>query len=152
MLMVVIFIIFITIIYEKRDIVSTNWSCNIVKTSFISNAYKEYKYISEEMTMSFISDEIFSIREFVEVLDVDGFKGEIENVYYGTYKLSGDNITLKFKKVDQKYNSNIGVVNKDYLEYEGIEIKYSFYTDDKFLFFFSENKSEIHNFTCFINN
>ncbi len=135
--------------HRSVNLVSTSWHCETIKTGFASQAYSEYRSVLEKMTLTFTSRHHFSIREFVQVTDMKGQIDKLENFYFGSYDLEGDELAMKFETVKQNVTHHDPVLNSDYKEYEGLTIRYALSMTARNLFFYAKNRSEIFNLVCF---
>lgn len=135
--------------YNFSTLECTNWHCDSIKTSFMSESFKPYLSIAEHLTISFNSDDHFTIRE---MSDVTTKKGDIENIkltYTGVYDKSFSNLILNIKEVIFNKAHSDNIINSDYASYNNMKISYKIRVKDNTLFFLNKNKSEIHNFVCF---
>ncbi|KXF81802.1 hypothetical protein ATN88_02710 [Enterovibrio coralii] len=138
---------------RKHDsLVATSWHCEILKTGFLSEAFHNYHSIFERMTLTFASRSQFNIREFVEVTDKSGNVEKLENLYFGTYLLKGNELIVSFQDVRQNLQHSDDVINLDYLEFKGVKVRYALSVNNDNLYFYSNNRNEIYNLACFTSS
>lgn len=134
--------------YNFISLEGTNWHCDSIKTSFISESFKPYQSITEHMTISFNSDNHFTIREMSAVTTKVGTIENIKLTYTGTYEKSFNNLIMNIEKVIFNKPHSDNIINNDYASYNNMRISYKIRVKDNALFFFNKDKSEIHNFVC----
>ncbi|CZF83060.1 hypothetical protein GCE9029_03613 [Grimontia celer] len=147
--------VFLYELHEERkyeSLVATSWHCETLKTGFLSEAFHNYLSIFERMTLTFASRSQLNIREFVEVTDKEGKVEKLENLYFGTYLLKGNELIVSFQDVRQNLQHSDDVINRDYLEFKGAEVRYALSVNDENLYFYSNTRNEIYNMACFASS
>ncbi|MDK9739843.1 hypothetical protein KI655_21340 [Vibrio sp. D404a] len=134
---------------DTESLSGTRWHCKTMKTDFLSQAYQPYQSMYERMIFTFQSDETFSIKEFVTITGKDQSRHDVENLYSGHYKKSGDHISVTVDDVRTLVEHPDLVINKEYSEYQGVTIDYNYQLKDNFLYLFNDSRSEIFNSTCY---
>ncbi len=101
------------------------------------------------MSITFQSDQTFSMREFVTITEKDGTEGTMENLYSGYYGLDGDHLSMSIIDVRTATPFHDPIINQEYSEYKGVTIDYSILEQEQSLYLFNEHRSEIFNWTCY---
>ena len=134
---------------EQNSLAGTRWHCKTLKTDFLSQAFQPYQSLYERMSITFQSDQTFSMREFVTITEKDGNEGTMENLYSGYYGLDGNHLSMSIIDVRTATPFHDPIINQEYSEYKGVTIDYSILAKDQSLYLFNEHRSEIFNWACF---
>jgi len=134
---------------EQNSLAGTRWHCKTLKTDFLSQAFQPYQSLYERMSITFQSDQTFSMREFVTIIEKDGNEGTMENLYSGYYGLDGNHLSMSIIDMRTATPSHDPIINQEYSEYKGVTIDYSILAKDQSLYLFNEHRSEIFNWACF---
>lgn len=134
---------------EQNSLAGTRWHCKTLKTDFLSQAFQPYQSLYERMSITFQSDQTFSMREFVTIIEKDGNEGTMENLYSGYYGLDGNHLSMSIIDMRTATPFHDPIINQEYSEYKGVTIDYSILAKDKSLYLFNEHRSEIFNWACF---
>ncbi|WP_286297498.1 hypothetical protein [Vibrio apostichopi] len=134
---------------EQNSLAGTRWHCKTLKTDFLSQAFQPYQSLYERMSLTFQSDQTFSMREFVTITEKDGNEGTMENLYSGYYGLDGNHLSMSIIDVRTATPFHDPIINQEYSEYKGVTIDYSILAKDQSLYLFNKHRSEIFNWACF---
>ena len=134
---------------EQNALAGTRWHCKTLKTDFLSQAFQPYQSLYERMSITFQSDQTFSMREFVTITEKDGNEATMENLYSGYYGLDGDSLSMSIIVVRTATPFHDPIINNDYSEYKGVTIDYAIAVKDQSLYMFNEHRTEIFNWACF---
>jgi hypothetical protein len=134
---------------EQNSLAGTRWHCKTLKTDFLSQAFQPYQSLYERMSITFQSDQTFSMREFVTIIEKDGNEGTMENLYSGYYGLDGNHLSMSIIDMRTATPFHDPIINQEYSEYKGVTIDYSILAKDQSLYLFNEHRSEIFNWACF---
>ncbi len=133
----------------QNALAGTRWHCKTLKTDFLSQAFQPYQSLYERMSITFQSDQTFSMREFVTITEKDGNEATMENLYSGYYGLDGDSLSMSIIDVRTATPFHDPIINNDYSEYKGVTIDYAITVKDQSLYMFNEHRTEIFNWVCF---
>ncbi len=136
-------------LWEQNVLAGTRWHCKTIKTDFLSESFQPYQSLYERMSITFQSDQTFSIREFVTVTGKDGRKGTMENLYSGYYGLDGNNMSMSILDVRTATLFHDPIINQEYSSYKGVTIDYTIAMNEQSLYLFNKHRSEIFNSACF---
>lgn len=134
---------------DQNALAGSRWHCKTLKTDFLSQAFRPYQSLYERMSITFQSDQTFSMREFVTITEQDGKESTMENLYFGHYELDGNNLSMSIIDVRTATPFHDPIINNEYSEYKGVTIDYAIAVKDQSLYLFNEHRSEIFNWACF---